>query len=116
MLGVIPEGRIPAVGVHNSDVGIWSMADGEPHGLIMSPLAAIETGLKLIGVGGEQSRDGGCVINPSAVAIEAAEHPVEECAARLLITIEGANIGIELTAMQLVEITAALVAVSNRNT
>lgn len=116
MLGLIPKDRLPAVGVHNDDVGIWSMAGGEPHGLIMSPLAAMQTGFKLIALGGEMSPDGGCEIDPTAIAFDAAEEPSEECAARMVVTIEGAQIAIVFDAQKLVEVTAAMVKLTKTTT
>lgn len=116
MLGRIPEGKLPAVGLYDTEVGIWSMAEGEPHGLVMSPLAAIQSGLRLIGVGAEQSPDGGAEVDPTSIGIQEAANPTEECVARIIITLEGAKIGIVLDAQQLVDLTAKLRAVTLRTT
>ena len=116
MIGRLPDGMMPKIASANGNVGLWATEDGEDFGLAMSPLAAIQTGLRLIALGGQASPGGGCEINPTAIAFDAAEYPSEECVARLLITIEDAKIGIVFDAQQLVEVTAAMINLAKRTT
>lgn len=116
MLGRLPDDRIPKVAAENGTIGVWETEDGEDFGIAMSPLAAIQTGLRLIGLGAQESLDGGAEVDPTSIGIQEAANPTEECVARIIITLEGAKIGIVLDAQQLIDFTAELRAVSLRTT
>jgi hypothetical protein len=106
-MGLIPDGKKPRVETHPRGIAIWVGKGGsDATGIVMSPQAAIDSGIALIAEG---VRSTGQVIalREANLELSIAEPISEEIAALFTFTAEGAGFAIELSAQQVVDMAAA---------
>jgi hypothetical protein len=89
-------------------VAIWVDAGGEPSGLVIDAAAAIASGLTMIGIGGRLCGGGPVYSRRAAIAAETPADMSEDMAARLVIDFDDAVLAIDLSAIELTELAAAL--------
>lgn len=112
--------ELPAMKVAEGLVGIWCEdAEGVRDGFIMEPICAISTGIKLIALAsGELAKASGEEGPPTIMNVPIgcwiAEPVRENMAARLTLDLDGAPVAIGLSAQQLTDLAAALVALSRK--
>lgn len=110
-VGELPEGQKPRVEDLNGKVAIWAGDEVDPVGVLITPNAAILTGLACLRIAARLQ--GGPISMPrSTIDLETTDSPNEEVAARIVITVEGAPLAVEIGAHQFVELAAAIAAIA----
>ncbi len=83
-------------------------SDTEQTAIIMSPAAAIETGLAALRIGNRLTGNDYVPLTAASFEVAVAAHPTDDCAARIVFDAEGARFGIDLSDLQITELAAGL--------
>lgn len=114
VVGRMPPDTKPRVDVWQGEIAIWAEGGGNPIGLSMSPLAAIDTGLRMLALATERMEGETIPVQHGAVELLEANEPSETVAARISIELEGARFNIDLGADAFVALAASCADIARR--
>lgn len=110
-IGRFLPGKKPFVEMRRDEMLIWDGDETDPVGFLVSPHAAIDTAIEMLGHAAGADR-GYAELVPTAIAVEEADPVTEDVAARIVIETRGIPLYITLSAQDVAEIAAGMVKLS----